>query len=218
MGTDPGGGGCPDYSALSGILGFARAEWRYNDWRACVFPRAFKTMTVDIRPRNAPPTFAARTPFHLPHAPEVRLELCEDTEHVVERLSRRAVRVDGLSRGHDVDALLEQLVHDVPASCARRSRPARPYTRCSCALPMLFMMQATTYPALANGRSLSLPARPSRSLSPARPCEAPKASHGPLNSLLQLRHALLEPGHVLRKRRVAGSLLAQAQENGMPLP
>jgi hypothetical protein len=50
----------------------------------------------------------------------------------------------------------------------------------------------------------------------ARAYEAPRASMT-LKSLLQLCHALLEPGHVFRKRRVAGSLLAQTQENGVPL-
>jgi hypothetical protein len=40
---------------------------------------------------------------------------------------------------------------------------------------------------------------------------------GLLPSVLQFHHALLEPGHVFGQRGVARRLLAQAQENGMPL-
>ena len=75
--------------------------------------------------------------------------------------------------------------------------------------------------ALINGKSTTTAALCGLSGNPRRPkgglVRGTERNAWLLNSLFQLRHALLEPGQVCRQHRVAGSLLAQTQENGVSL-
>lgn len=70
-------------------------------------------MTIDIRPRNAPRAFAARTPSICRTRLRFVSNSAKTPSNVVERLSAALLGWMGCPVAMDVDALLAQLVHDV---------------------------------------------------------------------------------------------------------